>query len=214
VFVRYFSEDDGLPQGGEADEGVADKFQARLAKMKGDAQAFAFQLYRDNYDLRQKNAELRGKVPAEGAVILTGDDATRWQAYTALGAPDEVQAALSEGSTAKAEAARLQRAQTVQQAAQAAGFKPAVLERLIGDLPLALADGKATVQTEAGAVDLAAHAEAAWPEFLPALRTSADPLPPRVPSQPAGGGSPRTKSAAQRQIETRYTALPANVTKR
>jgi hypothetical protein len=204
VFVRYFSEDDGLPQGGEADEGVADKFQARLAKMKGDAQAFAFQLYRDNYDLRQKNAELRARVPAEGAVILTGDDAARWQAYTALGAPDEVQAALSEGSTAKAEAARLQRAQTVQQAAQAAGFKPAVLERLIGDLPLALADGKATVQTEAGAVDLAAHAEAAWPEFLPALRAGTDPAPPRVPSQPAGGTTGAKQSAASSYIKKRY----------
>jgi hypothetical protein len=72
-------------------------FQSRLTKMNGDAMAFATQLFDENFQLREAKRQLgeqlttlQGKLPAEGAVILTGDDAKAYEAYKALGTPKEL----------------------------------------------------------------------------------------------------------------------------
>ena len=199
---RFYAEDDGAPQGGGDDEGgVAASFRARLAKTNGDAQEFAMQLYHDNYKLRQRNGELRAKVPADGAVTLSVADAARWSAYTALGAPETLTAALAEGTAATATATRLERAQTVRDAAALVDYRPAALARLIGDLPLVVADGKAMVTTETGPVELTAHAAQAWAEFLPALAAtpSSTPLPTQQGGQVSSGDAVAQAAARMQQ---------------
>lgn len=45
----------------------------------------------ENATLREKKRALEAKVPAEGATVLTGDDAKRWDAYQALNkTPEEL----------------------------------------------------------------------------------------------------------------------------
>jgi hypothetical protein len=47
----------------------------------------------ENAALREKKRAAEAKVPPEGATVLTGDDAKRWDAYTALGkTPEELAA--------------------------------------------------------------------------------------------------------------------------
>lgn len=49
----------------------------------------------ENASLREKKRALEAKVPAEGATVLTGDDAKRWDAFQALGkTPEELAAGL------------------------------------------------------------------------------------------------------------------------
>jgi hypothetical protein len=53
------------------------------------------ELEADNKKLRDERTELRKKVPGEGAVVLQGDDAKRWDAFQALGkTPEELAAGL------------------------------------------------------------------------------------------------------------------------
>src|SRR5690348_6795389 len=72
-------------------------FQNRLNKLNGDAMAFATQLFDENYRLREDKRQLneqlttaQGKVPADGALVLTGDEAKAFEAYKALGTPKEL----------------------------------------------------------------------------------------------------------------------------
>lgn len=59
---------------------------AALAKKNGDLES-------DNKKLRDQRTELNKKVPAEGAVVLQGDEAKRWEAFVALGkTPEELAA--------------------------------------------------------------------------------------------------------------------------
>lgn len=51
------------------------------------------ELEADNKTLRDERRELRGKVPKDGAVVLEGDDAKRWEAFQALQkSPEELAA--------------------------------------------------------------------------------------------------------------------------
>jgi hypothetical protein len=59
---------------------------AALAKKNGDLEG-------DNKKLRDQRADLNKKVPPEGAVVLQGDEAKRWEAFVALGkTPEELAA--------------------------------------------------------------------------------------------------------------------------
>jgi len=72
-------------------------FQNRLNKLNGDAMLFATQLFDENYRLREDKRtlgaqleELKTKAPAEGALVLVGDEAKAYEAYKALGTPKEL----------------------------------------------------------------------------------------------------------------------------
>ena len=92
LIPHMYAEDDGQPQGGEGQQpsDLLDRYgkdALKLAEKLADAQ-------RDNYRLREKNrtltAELtdaKGKAPADGARVLSKDEAAAYDAYTALGAP-------------------------------------------------------------------------------------------------------------------------------
>lgn len=150
------------------------------------------------YDLRSKRDELKAltaKLPPEGAVVLSRADAERWSAYTALGKPDELSAALSERDALKADLSKRDRTEQLRAAAQAAGYKPSVLERLAPDgaafsvREVTGEDGQVTqvayLKTPEGQEQpLTEWAQANAADFLPAL--SAQPVTNAVPAPAAG----------------------------
>jgi hypothetical protein len=179
---RYHEQEGGGTGGGGGDDpNITSSFQRRLERFNNDAMLMANELYRENYRERESNrrlreqlTELQGRIPAEGAHVLTGDDVARWQAYTQLGQPTELQQRIDAGTTAIQERDSLRRDTTIRQAADVAGYKPSVLQRLAADVQLSVRDTNGTqeaVVTVEGQqpVPLTQYAEQHWADFLPAL---------------------------------------------
>jgi hypothetical protein len=164
----------------------------RLLERNGnDAGAVATLLYQENYQHRQRIRDLEGRLPKEGAVILSGDDVARWDALRAHN-PADVAAALAERDTLKAQVTETARKETIRKAADAAGLKASVLERLPGLPPVEVteADGKAIahVVTDAGKVPLIDYVTSQFADFLPALQlTQQQTTGAPWPRQPTGG---------------------------
>lgn len=152
----------------------------------------------DNYkqrdeirDLKRDNQDLKTKVPADGALVLTGDDASQYQALKALNLkPDEITKQLTDAKEAVTQRDALQRRDTIRQVADVSGYKASVLERLLadGDLPVVkdvqeTVQGKPTTVKRAFVVKdgkdvaLADHAKTEWSDFLPALGATAESAP-------------------------------------
>ena len=194
------------PVGAPADD--RQNLQGLLQRHQGDAMAVIATLLSENHQLRDERRTLRGQVPAQGAVVLSGEAATQWQAYQQLGAPDALTQQLQAAETARQQLAGLQRSQLIRDVADAAGYKPAVLARLAGDT-LAFAvrettvDGKVakTVVVTDGDTEqpLADYAKTQWADFLPSLTAAAPPPAGTgfVPQAPAGAqGAPDAVAAA------------------
>lgn len=168
----------GSGQGGSGLEQRLEQAFANLANRQGGTDAAGVLLlqenraYRDQIrELQQQLQDLQGQVPADDAVVLSGDDATAWQAYQELGAPDELRQQREQYQT-------LQRRQLLTEAAKTAGYKVSVLEKLAGDVTVELReqrqDGKAMqlpyVVDGDNATLLTEYAEQHWTDFLPSLR--------------------------------------------
>lgn len=211
-----FAPDDGQGSGGDqgSDE-IAAKLQALIDKRGGDASAVAAMLFQENYQLRRTNADLRAKVPAEGALVLSGDDAAAWAEYAKLGKPADLQQALADRDQAQGDLAKLRRSAAIREAAEAAGYKASVLAGLdqqAGGLAYEVreVDGqngqKAKVAyvkpVEGDAVPLAQYAAAQWSDFLPALAAQPVQTGTPYPAQQSGSGKPpATDLVAQFQQE-------------
>ena len=118
-------QDNPTAPGGHLDP---ERLKAKHGNAEAALRALAFKLddvERDNARQRQEIAGLKGKVPGEGTVVLTGEQAAVWQAYQELGKPDEIKAT-------KTGYAQLQRDRLFQEAAAAHGYKAAVLGQLPG----------------------------------------------------------------------------------
>jgi hypothetical protein len=110
----------------------------------GQAQAKLTELYEDNFKLRgdkqrltAENEDLKGKVPAEGAVVLTGNDKTEYEAIQALGKDSKaLKKIVGEHETLTGEVTALKRKTLVNEIAEAEGWKPSVLERLTQGMDL------------------------------------------------------------------------------
>jgi hypothetical protein len=59
-------------------------FQNLLKKKDGDALSLASQLFDENFQLREQKREMKGELPKDGDITLTGDDAKEWEAFKAL----------------------------------------------------------------------------------------------------------------------------------
>lgn len=112
----------------------------------------------DNADFREKNrklraqvSELEAKLPTDGSVVLTKEEAETWNAFKELNLkPDEVKKKIADhDKLAKAEADRAKE-ESVRKAAEAHGYKPEVLSELakarglefeIGEIEVQKADG-------------------------------------------------------------------------
>jgi len=146
----------------------------------------------DNASYRQQLKDVKSKLPAEGSVVLTGEQAATWQAYQELGKPDELKQL--QGSYTK-----LQRDAIFQEAAAAHGYKAAVLGQLpgIGDYTIEVReqdkDGKKVKVAiakngEGQERPLPDLLQEKWADFAPALvdKPAAPPTTP-WPKQSVGG---------------------------
>lgn len=179
----------------------------RLVERQGSTDAAAFLLYQENYNYRerlrqaeQQLQDLQGRLPGEGSVVLSVEQAQTWQSYQALGQPDEVQQRISDYN-------RLQQEAHFRSVAEVCGFNPVVLAGLPGvsDLTIELgeetANGKAVrvayvVQADGKKIALPDYAKQTWGAFLPALQAgSQQQAGPRFIHQQTGSGSPAQSAA-------------------
>ena len=172
----------------------------RLVARTGGSEATNALLFNEARDLREKIREITARLPADGSVVLSADDAKLWGRYRELGDAAELRTAIAAGTAATNELTQVRRAQHIAAVAQAAGANAAVLGTLIGDAVVEIRDhpdakGKPTptaviVNGETVTpLRTYAEADAAWRAFLPALfpdgtRQSA--------AGPQGGTPPRT----------------------
>ena len=86
------------------------------------------------YDLRTIRTErdaLKAALPQEGSVVLSKADAEKWASYSALGKPDDLKAAMTERDSIRADLSGRDRRDSNRTAADAAGYRPGVLEKLL-----------------------------------------------------------------------------------
>jgi hypothetical protein len=169
---------------------VLESFNARLAKHT-DATQLAQQLFTENFSLREDkrklNAKLeaaQGKVPADGSLVLSGEDAKAWEAIKALNlSPDEIKAKLQTSTENEKQLAALKRKELMREVAESEGYKATVLSTLIAaDIPIEFKevekDGKklkvAHVKVKENGADkdiaLSDYIQTNHVDFLPALR--------------------------------------------
>ncbi len=183
---------------------VNQAFNNLLQRHNSDALQLSMQLYQENFTLREERRQLKDqlteagkKIPAVGTRILTEDEAKLFDAYKALGKPEEL-------AGQKTELHKVKRTQQISLAAQAAGYKASVLERLVGEIEIEIsketADGKEIevpyVTVDQKKVKLVDHAKTAWAEFLPALEvteTGSQTQQTTFVRQPAPGKGPEKK---------------------
>lgn len=112
-----------------------------LGRYSGDAIRMAerlSQLENDNYKLREKNREVRteadgykAKLPGEGSVILTAEQAKAWEVYQKLGKPEDVTRDLDAGRAAITKSVEYERREVLDKAATDLNFKPGLLKTLL-----------------------------------------------------------------------------------
>ena len=163
--------------------------------------AFAADLYSARDDLKA----VRSKLPGEGSIVLSGDDAKAWGAYQSIGKPADLRKTVDEHGTFATENAALKRDEVLRGVADQAKVNVSVLRKLAGPgLVFETAkvkgkDGKEAdvlhVKDMTGAkegqtvasVPFDDYAAAHWADFLPALRPgakAADPVrPPGTPNR-------------------------------
>lgn len=192
---------------------------ANLIQRHGSPDAALILLMQENFQLRDARRDLERRLPADGAVVLAGDDVKRWQTYQGLGAPDTIQTALAERDAAKGELTTLQRSKAIADAAQASGYKSSVLERLpkADTLQFTIKDENENGQTVRRAYVkdgdteelLTTYAEREWKDFLPALALESAPRPAGTGfvRQQAGGTAPITDPVTRHSKNMGY-ALP------
>jgi hypothetical protein len=206
------------PQGGGQDW---QQSLSNLIRREGGADATAQLLFQENREHRQRIRELEQRVPGEGAVVLTGDQAAAWQTYQGLGAPTDVQQRLTAAEQAQNELAGLRRAEQIRGVAEAAGYKPGVLQKLAEGLTLELREEQRDGQTarvpyvvsgegqQQQATPLADYAQQHWADFLPALSAQQQQQPPQgggvaYPRQQGGGGQTATSNPVGAYFQRAY----------
>lgn len=190
-----------LPQ--EAIQG----FQNLLTRHQNDAIRLAETLYSENHASRQRISELQGQLPAQGAVVLSAEDAQRWQAYTALGELATVQANITAGATAQQDLASLRRDLLLRDVSDASGFDREALTEIGGSWEYVIkdeqVDGKAAkvvyVKDGDKETKLADHPKVQ--KFMAVLK-------PQAPAAGAGRGTPAGQQR-QQTAAAQGSAAPA-----
>lgn len=137
----------------------------------GGADKVALKLLSDNHGYRQKLklakdelADLKKKVPADGARVLTAEENKAFEAYQALGKAEDLKAALEAAKTAQVKLASIERRDLVGKAAGAHGLDAeAVASLLPADLALEIVQE----QGEEGKVSVARVKDGAKTPTLP-----------------------------------------------
>lgn len=150
----------------------------RLAEKLADAQNDTFSLREKNRRLREETAALRGRVPADGSVVLSAEDAAAWKAYQELGKAEDLKKRLTDSEGATTELTKLRRDAVIRDVADVAKFRASVLADRAQGLDLAVREveenGKkvkrAVVVTDGKDTPLDAYAKEHWADYLPALQ--------------------------------------------
>lgn len=96
--------------GGSQGDNKAEALQKALAKHQGDAMALATFLFSDNYDQREKRRQAEAKLPKDGQIVISKEDAALLEAARATNLkPDELKAKVEAASTLETEVATLKR---------------------------------------------------------------------------------------------------------
>lgn len=124
-------------------------FQNQLNAKNGDVQALAMQLFQEQYKGREQRrklnlriAELEGRAPGEGSIVLSGDDAKLFTEILNGRKLADVKKALDDGATQTGELADLKFRSMVTDAAAAHNLKPSVLQELAKSRSLNLEMGE------------------------------------------------------------------------
>lgn len=206
------------PQGGEGNGApapqvdLATMLRTLLAEKGDDAKAVARELLAKNRELEGDNRKYRKAIkdlkeskPPSDAVVLVADDARRWEAYRALGEPEEVKASLESGAAAVERQEAADRVGNFRKAALAAALNPDVFADLAGSKGLQVEvreetrDGKAVVDAfvtgEGGSrTPLKEFVETHLSSYLPALTQGKD-LPPKERDRSRDSTPPRAGSS-------------------
>ena len=205
-FLKYYDENDPPQGGGETgDDPPAGKVRASdLRSQLGqniDEQALMrllekqADLLSDNHKLREK-LRARPEVP-KGARVLSADEATAYDAYVALGKPDELSTKLTTAEQAAADLTTLRRDATLRDVRDATGYDLDVLKDIGG------AEWQYTIKEETidekpakvvyvkdGDQEQRIDQHPKVQRFLPALRPSGMTPPPGQPYPRQNGGTP------------------------
>lgn len=173
----------------------------RLLEKQAELLADNSQLREQRRTLRLEVTDLKAKVPAADARMLTPDEAAAYDAFDALGLkPADITAAIAERDTVKADLTTVRHNETIRGAAEAHGYKAAALAKLPSlrdrdiDIEDVTVDGKATkrafVTVEGKKTALPDYIQTHDPEFLPALTLDASSARGDGVGSPAGGRKP------------------------
>lgn len=149
--MPIFSE---TPQGWTPEVQAA--FDRALAANNGQATILAQRLFDENFHLREDKRKLNDDLKAvkdklpEGAVVLSKEDAAAFEAYKALGKPEDVKKSLDEKTKNDGELADLKFKQLIGDAAQAHGFKPNVLADIVKAKGMSIEIGETEVDDGKG----------------------------------------------------------------
>lgn len=136
------------------DVDITSVVEGMLTKAGGDPTEAMGTLVNDNYELRNKNRDLRTendklkKGTPEGSVMMSKDDVAEYESYKALGKPKEVGDKLTELGTVKTELGDLKTNTMVRTAAEAHRYKHTVLGDLVKAKGLTLEMGESEVDVK------------------------------------------------------------------
>jgi hypothetical protein len=174
--------------GDDDDDEPGRGIEALLAKAD-KAETVARTLYQENFQLRQQRRDLRTevkglkeKLPADGTLVLTKEEAEAWESYKKLGKPGDIEKSIEEGKKAAESLAQRDRAAQVGDAAKAVGFNPEALTQLFGmhsgleltSRTIKVNDKDTTAwyikDANGQETELAAYAQQNWGTFMPSLQ--------------------------------------------
>jgi len=191
-----------------------------------NAQSKVVDMMTDNFELREKNRQLKAeneqyktKIPTEGAIVLTGDDAKLYTEFVALKVkPADITKLQADYQTLQGKVSTAERKEAIATAAKAEGYDATVLGTLVGDLELAVKSVTEDVGGQSKAVDrafvrtkgadntiteqrLAEYVEKNHAKFLPSLTV--------VEGESEGAGSATGATIYPRQQARAKSGKPA-----
>jgi hypothetical protein len=206
--LLFFEEDRGNnPSGGTGGQGgqsnQSPSLLGILERHGNDPIRVIETLMGEGRDYRRRINELQGQVPAQGAVVLTTEQAQAWQAYQQLGTVEALTQERTTAQGAAGELATLKRQATLRSVQDASGASADVLGQLPGadrlsyevrDVQVDGKPAKAVYVTEEGgtATELGAFVDAKYPAFKPAIFPAAG-----QQVQPSGTAFPRQQGGGQ-----------------
>lgn len=150
----------------------------------------------DNFALRQKQAP-------DGGIVLDREQRQRWEAFEALGKPDELKTTLEQAQKDRAAVEKAEKAQALSQVASAAGWDAEAFTSLNDMTPglewrvQEVKKGEDKIQQAQVKVgeewkDADAFAEERWKKFLPVLQSEST----------AGGADQQTETRTETRVPT------------